>query len=46
MSRTGWVILASVLIVGAGVGTFFIVRSARKKKEGGDDKKSEEEKKE
>ena len=33
MSRTGWIILASVLVVGAGLGTFFIVRSVNKGKE-------------
>jgi hypothetical protein len=37
MSRTGWIILASVLVVGAGLGTFFIVRSMNKGKE--EDKK-------
>lgn len=41
MSRTGWIILASVLIVGAGVGTYFIVKA---KKGGGDKKEKEEEK--
>ena len=34
MSRTGWIIFASVLIVGAGVGTFFIVRASKKAKDG------------
>jgi hypothetical protein len=38
MSRTGWIILASVLIVGAGVGTYFIVKA---KKGDGDDKKED-----
>lgn len=40
MSRTGWIILASVLVVGAGVGTFFIIRSRNKGKE--DEKKESE----
>ena len=33
MSKTGWIVLASVLVVGAGVGTYFIVKAHKKKKE-------------
>lgn len=31
MSKTGWIIVASVLIVGVGVGSFFIGKSVGKK---------------
>lgn len=31
MSKTGWIILASVVIVGVGVGSFFIGKSVGKK---------------
>jgi hypothetical protein len=31
MSKKGWIILASVLVVGAGVGTYFIIKNKKPK---------------
>jgi CTP-dependent riboflavin kinase len=33
MSKTGWIILASIVVVGAGIGTYFIIKSKKSDEE-------------
>lgn len=37
MSKTGWIVLASIVVVGVGVGSFFIGKSIGKKASGNED---------
>jgi hypothetical protein len=33
MSKTGWIILASIVVVGAGIGTYFILKAKKNDEE-------------
>lgn len=33
MSKTGWIILASIVVVGAGIGTYFIIKANKSDEE-------------